>query len=237
MDKLISAVQNPTTGWKTTHFWGPVANWGLVAAAVYDGLFKGPEVISMPMTSNMCLYSALFMGFAWKVQPRNYLLFSCHAFNETAQLTQLYRGYKYQQELEAKDEKFKKSVINPISFTTAAVTAGGLAMFGPRLQKPMSSFFAGRVNTISNFLNHPAGPFTVHFWAPSWKWMLSLSNILDLKRPVENVSTMQQTALCATGFIWMRYSFVINPVNYNLAAVNFTLAATGSYHLGRKLMS
>lgn len=35
---------NPNYGWKTTHFWGPIANWGLVGAAVYDATNKGPEV-------------------------------------------------------------------------------------------------------------------------------------------------------------------------------------------------
>jgi hypothetical protein len=66
--------------------------------------------------------------------------------------------------------------------------------------------------------------------------MLSVSNLMDYNRPVDKVSTIQQTALCATGFIWSRYSFVINPVNYNLFAVNIALAITGSYHLIRKLM-
>ena len=41
------------------------------------------------------------------------------------------------------------------------------------------------------------------------------------------MSAMQQTALCATGFIWSRYSMVITPKNYNLLWVNLTLAATG----------
>ena len=31
------------------------------------------------------------MRFAWKVQPRNMLLFACHFTNECAQLTQGYR--------------------------------------------------------------------------------------------------------------------------------------------------
>jgi len=37
----------------------------------------------------------VFMRFAWKVQPRNYLLFACHATNATAQLTQGYRFVDY----------------------------------------------------------------------------------------------------------------------------------------------
>ena len=39
----------------------------------------------------LCIYSALFMRFAIKVQPRNMLLFACHLTNETAQLIQLGR--------------------------------------------------------------------------------------------------------------------------------------------------
>ncbi|KAI8853317.1 hypothetical protein BC829DRAFT_382521 [Chytridium lagenaria] len=63
------------------HFWGPVANWGLPLAAISDTR-KSPEFIML------CVYSALFMKFAIDVQPRNYLLFACHAANECAQLVQ-----------------------------------------------------------------------------------------------------------------------------------------------------
>lgn len=113
-------------------------------------------------------------------------------------------------------------------------------MFGGHIQKSVLKLPLGSLpfgSRIQAFLKHPAGPFTVHFWAPTWKWMLSVSNILDINRPVEKVSTVQQTALCATGFIWARYSFAIKPINYNLAAVNLVLAATGTYHLARKLKS
>jgi len=39
--------------------------------------------------------------------------------------------------------------------------------------------------------------------------------------------------LAATGFIWVRYSLVITPVNYSLAAVNFFIGTTGLGQLGR----
>ncbi|VDM46309.1 unnamed protein product [Toxocara canis] len=74
----------------STHFWGPVANWGLPLAAIAD-LKKDPDMISGPMTSALCLYSSVFMRFAWHVQPRNILLFICHMTNLTAQTTQLTR--------------------------------------------------------------------------------------------------------------------------------------------------
>ena len=38
-----------------------------------------------------CLYSLLFMRFAWAIQPRNYLLFACHFSNEAVQLNQMRR--------------------------------------------------------------------------------------------------------------------------------------------------
>ncbi|KAF7124550.1 hypothetical protein RHSIM_Rhsim12G0173200 [Rhododendron simsii] len=55
---------------------------------------KPPDMISGNMTGAMCVLSALFVSFAWMVQPRNYLLLTCHASNETEQLYQLPRWAK-----------------------------------------------------------------------------------------------------------------------------------------------
>lgn len=222
---------HPQHGWKTTHFWGPIANWGLVLAAVSDATQKGPEVISLTMTGSLCVYSALFMRFAWMVQPRNYLLLACHAFNETAQLYQFQRGYRYQLE-QQKVTGQPPEVSVPVIAGTVGLLAGA-TVSGPHIQR-----WVNKSNLPSKFtalLNHPAGPFTSMFWAPTTKWMLSISNILDYDRPIEKVSLPQQTALCLTGFIWTRYSMVITPVNWNLFAVNIILAITGSYQLYRKV--
>jgi len=82
---------------------------------------------------------------------------------------------------------------------------------------------------------HPAGPFTIFFWAPTFKWMITFSNIGDLKKPAEKISPNQQIAIFATGVIWTRYSFVVTPINYNLAIVNVFMAASAGYQLYRKL--
>ena len=37
----------------------------------------------------------IFMRFAWRVTPRNYLLFACHATNATAQAIQTARWVNY----------------------------------------------------------------------------------------------------------------------------------------------
>ncbi|PIL31926.1 hypothetical protein GSI_06630 [Ganoderma sinense ZZ0214-1] len=94
--KVVQWLQSPAARdyFLSTHFWGPVANWGLPLAALAD-LTKNEEVISGPMTTALASYSMVFMRFAWRVQPRNYLLFACHATNATAQLVQGARFVNY----------------------------------------------------------------------------------------------------------------------------------------------
>ncbi|KAI0279357.1 mitochondrial pyruvate carrier [Russula aff. rugulosa BPL654] len=86
---------------------------------------------------------------------------------------------------------------------------------------------------FQSFMNHPAGPKTVFFWAPLMKWCLVAAGLKDLARPADKLSASQNIALAATGFIWVRYSFVIKPVNISLAAVNFFVGSTGLGQLAR----
>ncbi|BAF24943.1 mitochondrial pyruvate carrier 1 [Oryza sativa Japonica Group] len=102
MSTAVKAFLNSPVGPKTTHFWGPVANWGFVLAGLVD-MNKPPEMISGNMTAAMCVYSGLFMRFAWMVQPRNYLLLACHASNESVQLYQMSRWARAQGYLEKKE--------------------------------------------------------------------------------------------------------------------------------------
>ncbi|XP_043251199.1 mitochondrial pyruvate carrier 1-like [Colletes gigas] len=78
----------------STHFWGPVFNWMIPIAAISDTQ-KHPRIISGKMTLALALSSAIFMRFAWKVQPRNLLLLACHLVNTSAQLVQGYRFIDY----------------------------------------------------------------------------------------------------------------------------------------------
>lgn len=75
------------------------------------------------------------------------------------------------------------------------------------------------------------------------KWGLVVAGLGDLARPAEKLSASQNSALAVTGFIWVRYAFclsnlisycfVITPVNYSLAAVNFFVGTTGLVQLLR----
>jgi len=81
--------------------------------------------------------------------------------------------------------------------------------------------------------NHAAGPKTVFFWAPVFKWGLVLAGLNDLRRPADQLSIGQSASLATTGVIWSRYSLVIIPKNYGLFSVNVFVALTQILQLYR----
>jgi hypothetical protein len=197
-------------------------------SAIYDAQALKPEVINDRMTATQMAYSSLFMGFAWKVQPRNLILFSCHGANVLAQGNQLRRWGEYNLS-QGEVGKANVTSMGTIIGGTLAGTACLVAASGP-LKKACASMPA----TMSRLALHEAGPFTIFFWAPNFKYALSINNILDYQKPVEKISTSLTSAMALTGCLFMRWSFVITPVNYSLFLVNALLATTSCYHLGRK---
>jgi len=214
----------------TTHFWAPLANWGLAGSGIYDAALKGPEIINERMSGTQVVYSALFARFAWVVQPRNYLLASCHVANVCAQSNQLRRwgGYTIETDKEGGAQKVQTATM--IAGGVGAGLAGIFAMSGT-MQNAVINMNMGALSTMAK---SPVGPFYVHFWAPAFKWTLSINNLLDYDRPVEKISTSMMSALALTGVLFSRWSMVIVPVNYNLLVVNVALAASSGYHLARK---
>ncbi|KAL1929195.1 hypothetical protein VTP01DRAFT_2254 [Rhizomucor pusillus] len=95
---------------------------------------------------------------------------------------------------------------------------------------------AASQSAISRFINSPAGPKTIHFWAPAMKWALVIAGIGDLQRPADKLSLSQNLSLTATGLIWTRYSMVIIPKNWTLFTVNLFVAGTGLMQVGRIMM-
>ncbi|XP_071373954.1 mitochondrial pyruvate carrier 2-like [Centroberyx affinis] len=83
------------------------------------------------------------------------------------------------------------------------------------------------------FYNHPAGPKTVFFWAPVFKWGLVMAGLADMTRPAEKLSTSQSAVLMTTGILWSRYSLIIIPKNWGLFAVNLFLGVAGGTQLIR----
>mmetsp|Transcript_9655 Transcript_9655/g.6921 ORF Transcript_9655/g.6921 Transcript_9655/m.6921 type:complete len:88 (-) Transcript_9655:291-554(-) len=84
-------------------------------------------------------------------------------------------------------------------------------------------------STLRNILMHPAGPLTIFFWAPSFKWAITFSNIRDLEKPAEHISANMQIAVFLTGVLWSRYAIAVTPINYNLMLSNIFMAMSAGY--------
>lgn len=107
----------------------------------------------------------------------------------------------------------------------------------------MSAIYKKSMLTISKCVpqkfqplwNHPAGPQTIFFWAPAFKWGLVIAGLGDLQRPANQLSVGQSSALAVTGVIWTRYSLAITPKNWSLFSVNLFVAITSIYQIARAI--
>lgn len=226
-----AATEPAKTWWNSAQFWGglgAVAGWGMTGSAIYDASLKGPEIISLNMTSVMLVYSSLFARWAWVVKPQNLALCACHVSNVFAQGNQMRRAIQHKlalgQEKEVQEMGMKAA--------TGAAVGAALIVGGPTMQ---SAIVAANMGPVSTFAGAAAGPFTVHFWAPMSKWLISGASFLDLNRPTHLISITQYTALTATGLFFSRYAMLVSPVNYMLCSVNIALFGSSAWHLGRKI--
>lgn len=63
-----------------------------------------------------------------------------------------------------------------------------------------SALYRGVVSSVDRFVpgklrgiwEHPAGPKTVFFWAPTMKWCLVGAGVADLARPADKLSLTQR---------------------------------------------
>ena len=209
-------------------FLGAIAGWGMSLAAIKDAAMAGPEIISPNMTFVMLIYSGLFAWWAWVVSPQNLLLCACHTANICAQSNQMRRLIAY---LKAEG---KTSEVMDMGKKALLVAVAGVASIvgGPAAQGALAGAGLGAVSTIAAA---KAGPFTVHFWAPMSKWLISGASFLDLKRPTDQISIAQYSALTLTGFFFVPYALLVNPINYILASVNIALFVSSAWQLGRKV--
>lgn len=221
----------PESWWTDPKAWGAAgaaAGWGMSGAAIYDSMKSGPEIISLNMTAVLIVYSSLFAKWAYVVKPRNMALCLCHVTNVIAQTNQFRRALEY------KSENGETEEVKEITMKAGAVAAGGAAcvLAGPAVQAGLVGANLGILSTIAAA---DAGPFTVHFWAPMSKWLISGASFADLERPTDKISIAQYTALTLTGFFFSRYALLVKPINYVLCSVNIALFGSSGWHLGRKI--
>eukprot|EP00579_Thalassiosira_antarctica_P006026 CAMPEP_0201883030 /NCGR_PEP_ID=MMETSP0902-20130614/15105_1 /ASSEMBLY_ACC=CAM_ASM_000551 /TAXON_ID=420261 /ORGANISM="Thalassiosira antarctica, Strain CCMP982" /LENGTH=314 /DNA_ID=CAMNT_0048411733 /DNA_START=28 /DNA_END=972 /DNA_ORIENTATION=+ len=229
--KTTATTDAPKTWWNSPELWGrlgAMAGWGMSGAAIYDAMESSPELISLNMTGVLLVYSSLFARWAFVVKPQNLLLAGCHVTNVAAQANQLRRAVEYKKE-NGKDEE-----VNDILMKAGATAAAGAAcvVAGPMVQSAMVGANLGAVSAVAAA---EAGPFTVHFWAPMSKWMISGASFMDLNRPTDQISLAQYTALTFTGLFFSRYALLVAPINYTLCSVNVALFGSSAWHLGRKV--
>ena len=178
-------------------------------AAIYDAFESSPEIISLNMTGVLIVYSSLFARWAWIVKPQNLLLSACHVTNVGAQVNQMRRA------LEFKRANGEDEAVNDILMKAGATAAAGAAcvVAGPTIQ---SAIVGANLGVLSTVAAADAGPFTVHFWAPMSKWLISGSSFFEYDRPTEKISLAQYTALTMTGLFFSRYALLVAPINYTL---------------------
>ena len=229
-----AAVAAPALGWwNDAKFWGflgAIAGWGMSLAAIKDAATAGVDIISENMTFVMIIYSSLFAWWAFIVTPQNLLLCACHTVNVLAQGNQMRRLLAH------KAANGKGDEVSAMGVKAAAVAAGGAAAIvgGPMVQ---GAVVAAKLGGLSTYAASAAGPFTVHFWAPMSKWLISGASFFDLNRPTDKISLAQYTALTLTGAFFTRYALLVNPINYILCSVNIALFLSSGWHLGRKLIA
>jgi hypothetical protein len=217
--------------WSSPTFWGglgALAGWGMSGAAIYDAFQNGPEVISLTMTPVLIVYSSLFARWAWVVTPQNLLLCGCHVTNIGAQFNQLKRALEHKIAIGQEEEV--KVMVQKAGMAGAFM--GGSILAGPAMRAALTNANLGVVSTVAAA---DAGPFTVHFWAPMSKWLISGASFLDLYRPTDQTSLPQYTALTLTGLFFSRYALLVAPINYTLCSVNIALFGSSAWHLGRKV--
>lgn len=224
-------VESSSSWWDSAEFWGragALAGWGMSGAAIYDAFESSPELISLNMTGVLLVYSSLFARWAFVVRPQNMLLAGCHVANIAAQVNQLRRAVEY------KKEKGMDEEVNDILMKAGATAAAGAAcvVAGPAVQGAIVGAGLGPLSAIAAA---EAGPFTVHFWAPMSKWMISGASFFEYDRPTEKISLAQYSALTATGLFFSRYALLVQPINYLLCSVNIALFGSSAWHLGRKV--
>lgn len=224
-------VASKESWWTSAKWWGAmgaIAGWGMSLAAIYDATLQGPEVISPTMTGVLIVYSSLFARWAFIVKPQNLLLAGCHIANVCAQSNQMRRALEHKmasgQEKEVTELLQKAAVVGAV--------AGGSILTGPMIQKTL---VGANLGVLSSIAAADAGPFTVHFWAPMSKWLISGASFFELDRPTEKISLPQYSALTLTGFFFTRYALLVIPINYTLCSVNIALFLSSGWHLGRKL--
>ncbi|SBS86286.1 hypothetical protein POVCU2_0036300 [Plasmodium ovale curtisi] len=104
-------------------------------------------------------------------------------------------------------------------------------IFYPNIVPKIKNQIAGY--NINNNVKKALGVLSIHFWAPTFKWSISLANLVDINRDPKLLSLPQQFAIFLTGLLFSRFAYVIKPRNLNLLTINLFMSLTALYQITR----
>ncbi|XP_062371296.1 mitochondrial pyruvate carrier 2 isoform X2 [Cinclus cinclus] len=90
-------------GPKTVFFWAPIMKWGLVGAGLAD-MARPAEKLSTAQSAVLMATGLIWSRYSLVIIPKNWSLFAVNFFVGCAGGSQLFRIWRYNQELKAKEQ-------------------------------------------------------------------------------------------------------------------------------------
>ncbi|XP_041437924.1 mitochondrial pyruvate carrier 2-like isoform X2 [Xenopus laevis] len=97
---MESAVGASEKGPKTVFFWAPITKWGLVIAGLAD-MTRPAEKLSTGQSAVLTATGLIWSRYSLVIIPKNWSLFAVNFFVGCAGGSQLFRIWRYNQELKA----------------------------------------------------------------------------------------------------------------------------------------
>ncbi|KFP38014.1 Mitochondrial pyruvate carrier 2, partial [Chlamydotis macqueenii] len=92
------------SGPKTVFFWAPIMKWGLVCAGMAD-MTRPAEKLSTAQSAVLMATGLIWSRYSLVIIPKNWSLFAVNFFVGCAGGSQLFRIWRYNQELKAKQQE------------------------------------------------------------------------------------------------------------------------------------
>uniref|UniRef100_A0A663NCB3 Mitochondrial pyruvate carrier n=3 Tax=Neoaves TaxID=3078114 RepID=A0A663NCB3_ATHCN len=89
---------------KTVFFWAPIMKWGLVCAGMAD-MTRPAEKLSTAQSAVLMATGLIWSRYSLVIIPKNWSLFAVNFFVGCAGGSQLFRIWRYNQELKAKQQE------------------------------------------------------------------------------------------------------------------------------------
>lgn len=104
LPEKLRPLYNHPAGPKTVFFWAPIMKWGLVCAGLAD-MARPAEKLSTAQSAVLMATGLIWSRYSLVIIPKNWSLFAVNFFVGAAGASQLFRIWRYNQELQAKANK------------------------------------------------------------------------------------------------------------------------------------